>query len=158
MHTLTTPHNMARRETPFIPQTPFQTWLHEAMRRRGFDIADLARAAGTDYPHLWKIAKGDPLKYPTSRRPGYELTKAIGVALHDVDGALDAAGYEKSAAGPIDVAGDLVKLKEGDRFVVEATTGDQPPTEILITPEVMSVLVALADALAPAKETEAKPS
>jgi len=89
---------MARPAKHIQPETPFQVWLAVAMERRGLELADLARAAGADYAHLWKIARGSPARYPTSRRPGYELTKSIGLVLRDVKGALVAAGYEHEEA------------------------------------------------------------
>ena len=81
---------MARRTGP---RTEFQKWLNDALVRCEMDLAELARRTESDYTHLWKIARGDPAKYPTSRRPGYELTESIGIVLGDKQGALVAAGY-----------------------------------------------------------------
>lgn len=89
---------LVSRRTLQTNQSDFQRWFQRSLERRGISLAELARRVDSDYTHLWKIMRGDPVKYPTSRRPGYELTVAIGEVLGDLDGALEAAGYVSISA------------------------------------------------------------
>lgn len=75
------------------PWTPFQAWLDAALERRGGSLKDMAKATGADYTHVWKLARGNPARYPRHQRPGYEVTVAIGEYVGDVEGAVKAAGY-----------------------------------------------------------------
>lgn len=85
---------MARKPVPAeVQRTQFQEWFEQALERRGLSLAEVARRVDSDYTHLWKILRGSPEKYPTSRRPGYSLTVALGQELGDPVGALEAAGY-----------------------------------------------------------------
>ena len=99
----------------FAPRTKYQEWLDGALERRGVDVAELARMTNADYSHVWRIARGDPDKYPNSRRPGYDLALAIGEALKDVPGSLAAAEWETPSLRYVtdpDTA-RLVELYEG---------------------------------------------
>ena len=58
--------------------------LYEALRARGVDVTE---------NHIYKIVRGDPAKYPTNKRPGYEVAVAIGEILGDVTGAVRAADF-----------------------------------------------------------------
>lgn len=127
---------MARRTAP---PSEFQKWLSESLTRTEMDLAELARRVGSDYSHLWKIARGDPSKYPTSRRPGYELTERIGVVLGDKPGALVAAGYwhpaDEQGAEPLSAKGKIrvigedgqeVPLSDAMRRFIESTLSAFP--------------------------------
>lgn len=142
MTTLEAPLTMARRTAP---PSEFQKWLADALARNEIDLAELARRVGSDYSHLWKIARGDPSKYPTSRRPGYALTESIGVVLGDKNGALVAAGYwqtegqEESADDSN--TGQTVVLRPGVVAHLYSPSGET----IEMTPRLLKILTAYAE-------------
>ena len=123
----------------FVARTKYQGWLHGALERRGVDVAELARMTNADYSHVWRIARGDPDKYPNSRRPGYDLALAIGEALKDVPGSLAAADWETPAL-PAD---QEIVLESGATFYIRARTGDTAKP-FVVTPQLAAMLEAFA--------------
>lgn len=75
--------------------TEYQAWFNKALERKGITLKLLSVKIGADYSHLWRIARGDPSKYPNSTRPGYEMNELIGRELDDLENAMVAARYWK---------------------------------------------------------------
>lgn len=105
------------RRAPGGDVSEFQRWFSEALQKSGLSLAELSRRTGSDYTHLWKIMRGDPAKYPTSRRPGFELTEAIGRELGDLEGAMSAAGYKTSPKDVDEIATLWLAASEKQRYL-----------------------------------------
>jgi hypothetical protein len=81
------------RGSGWVPLTPFQAWLDEALERKGWDLKRLAAAVDSDYANLWRVARGNPESYPGRKRVSVETVTAIGIVLGDVNGALKTSDY-----------------------------------------------------------------
>lgn len=99
-------------------ETRYSKWLRSALNKRGIDLAELGRVVNSDYNYMWRLSAG------VRKRPGYEIALAIGEALKDVEGSLQAAEF--SRPGATDDEGsqityeqdlDSIPIPEGSRDV-----------------------------------------
>ena len=102
----------ARRE--YVPHNDFQRWVKPRLDERDWSYRDLAKqvhASGQTVSEnfLWRVVRGDPARYPSAQRPGYEVAFGIGKALGDAPGAVRAAGYPYQEAA-LDLSAVLVPL------------------------------------------------
>ncbi len=80
--------------TDFDKMTPFAQWLTRRIGETGKNVNQVAVHVGMSPSQLHKIIKSYKPHYAQYQRPGYEKTKAIGIYLGDVAGALATANYE----------------------------------------------------------------
>lgn len=121
-------------EKEWVPLTPFQEWLDEALEHKGWDLKYLAEAAGVDYSNLWRTARGNPQSYPGRTRLSVEAVTSIGLLLGDVAGALKSSNYPVPQGTVIVDTPGLGDLPEFEREPDEeelqrrlmAYTGDNP--------------------------------
>jgi hypothetical protein len=77
-----------------IPRTKYQEWMQSSLNRKGWSASVLAKNTGLTYHYVWRLAFGDPEKYPAAKKPKYQNALIIGEALGDVEGSLKAAGLD----------------------------------------------------------------
>ncbi len=86
--------------TDFNKMSAFGKWITLRLAETGKNVNQVADHVGMSPSQLHKIIKSYKPQYAAYQRPGYERTKAIGIFLGDVSGALAAANYEESDEHP----------------------------------------------------------
>lgn len=92
------------RTRDYEPKTPFQRFLKPLLVANAQSSRTpstyqelypllLAKGVTASESYIYRIVRGDPIKFPNAKRPGYALALAIGEIFGDAEGALAAADY-----------------------------------------------------------------
>lgn len=155
---------------PMDTSTTFGEWVRKQRIKSGLTQELLGKAVGVSKAQINRIEKGE------QGTPADKVVKIAAVTNSDRIEALRllaeylkvrnakneiASSIQPLAhipASEISDSNDLIHMREGDRFVVEATMGDKPPFSIKLTPEVVNLLEALSQAFSTEYESKTEAS